>query len=133
MNQLSGAPMSQKTSINVELPTCAVDAESRNGLGGRLGEVWALAPRCVGCWRLLRSGDSAVSRSRAMIGGASLTAREIDVVRLWSLGYTYARTAERLGLSAHTVASHVKKIYGKLGVHAVGAAVMSAMKLGIIE
>jgi DNA-binding CsgD family transcriptional regulator len=64
---------------------------------------------------------------------ARLTPREIDILRLISRGYTYARAAERLGLSAHTVASHIKKIYRKLGVHSAGAAVMRAVKLGVIE
>lgn len=62
-----------------------------------------------------------------------MTPREIDILRLISRGYTYARAAERLGLSAHTVASHIKKIYRKLGVHSAGAAVMRAVKLGFIE
>lgn len=62
-----------------------------------------------------------------------LTSRERDVLRLIARGYTYAGAAERLGLSAHTVASHVKKIYRKLGVHSAGAAVMRAVKLGVIE
>jgi DNA-binding CsgD family transcriptional regulator len=62
-----------------------------------------------------------------------LTPREIDILRLISRGYTYARAAERLGLSAHTVASHIKKTYRKLGVHSAGAAVMRAVKLGFIE
>ena len=64
---------------------------------------------------------------------ARLTPREIDILRLISRGYTYARAAERLGLSAHTVATHIKKIYRKLGVHSAGAAVMRAVKLGVIE
>jgi DNA-binding CsgD family transcriptional regulator len=62
-----------------------------------------------------------------------LTAREIEVLRLIARGYSYARAAQRLGLSPHTVASHIKKLYGKLGVHSAGAAVMRAAKLGIIE
>jgi DNA-binding CsgD family transcriptional regulator len=68
-----------------------------------------------------------------MKGEVRLTPREIDILRLISRGYTYARAAERLGLSAHTVASHIKKIYRKLGVHSAGAAVMRAVKLGVIE
>jgi DNA-binding CsgD family transcriptional regulator len=68
-----------------------------------------------------------------MKGEARLTPREIDILGLISRGYTYARAAERLGLSAHTVASHIKKIYRKLGVHSAGAAVMRAVKLGVIE
>jgi DNA-binding CsgD family transcriptional regulator len=68
-----------------------------------------------------------------MKGEVHLTPRETDILRLISRGYTYARAAERLGLSAHTVASHIKKIYRKLGVHSAGAAVMRAVKLGVIE
>jgi DNA-binding CsgD family transcriptional regulator len=62
-----------------------------------------------------------------------LTSRERDVLRLVARGHTYASAAERLGLSTHTVASHIKKIYRKLGVHSAGAAVMRALKLGLIE
>lgn len=65
--------------------------------------------------------------------GTRLTGREIDIIRLIARGYTYAGAAERLGVSAHTVASHIKKAYRKLGVHTAGAAVMRAAKLGIIE
>lgn len=125
--------MSQKTSINVEPLMCAIGPESRNEPRGQLGDLRALDSRCLGCWRLLGPGDAAASPARVMIGDARLTAREIDVLRLLSLGYTHASAASRLGLSAHTVTSHVKKIYAKLGVHAAGAAVMRAMKLGIIE
>jgi DNA-binding CsgD family transcriptional regulator len=62
-----------------------------------------------------------------------LTAREADVLRLIARGYTYARAADKLGLSPHTVATHIKKIYRKLGVHSAVAAAMRAAKLGIIE
>lgn len=65
--------------------------------------------------------------------GARLSAREADVLRLIARGYTYAGAAEKLGMSAHTVASHVKKLYRKLGVHSAGAAVMRGAKLGILE
>lgn len=68
-----------------------------------------------------------------MNGEVRLTAREIDVLRLIARGYSYARTAQRLGLSPHTVASHIKKIYRKLGVHSAVAAAMRAAKLGIID
>jgi DNA-binding CsgD family transcriptional regulator len=62
-----------------------------------------------------------------------LTARETEVLRLIARGYTYARAAQRLGLSPHTVASHIKKLYSKLGVHSSSAAVLQATRLGIIE
>lgn len=62
-----------------------------------------------------------------------LTPREIDILRLIARGHTYAEAALRLGLSPHTVASHIKKAYRKLGVHSAGAAVMRAVQLGLIE
>ncbi|HEU4351554.1 MAG TPA: helix-turn-helix transcriptional regulator [Burkholderiales bacterium] len=61
-----------------------------------------------------------------------LTLREADVVRLLASGCTYAEIAERLGISAHTVASHIKNLYRKLDVHCAAAAVMRALELQVI-
>lgn len=60
---------------------------------------------------------------------ATLTAREIDVVRLLAEGCTYGRVAQRLGISEHTVCSHVKNLYRKLDVHTAAGAVSRAMRL----
>jgi len=61
-----------------------------------------------------------------------LTAREADVLRLLARGRTYAQAAEDLGMSAHTVATHVKNVYRKLDVHSAAAAVLQAVRLGLI-
>ena len=61
-----------------------------------------------------------------------LTPRESDVIRLISRGCTYVQVADRLGVSLHTVASHVKNAYRKLGVRSGAAAVMRAVELRII-
>jgi DNA-binding CsgD family transcriptional regulator len=61
-----------------------------------------------------------------------LTLREADVVRLLASGCTYAEIAERLGISAHTVASHIKNVYRKLEVHCAAAAVMRALEMRVI-
>jgi DNA-binding CsgD family transcriptional regulator len=53
-------------------------------------------------------------------------------VRLLASGCTYAEIAERLGISAHTVASHIKNVYRKLDVHCAAAAVMRALELQVI-
>ena len=45
-----------------------------------------------------------------------LTERELDVLRLMVEGLKYREIAERLFVSMNTVRSHVKAIYGKLGV-----------------
>ena len=62
-----------------------------------------------------------------------LTEREAEVVRLLARGCTYAQVGSRLGISPHTVASHIKKAYRKLGVNSAGAAVMRAVQLGFIQ
>ena len=61
-----------------------------------------------------------------------LTAREADVLRMLARGRTYAQAAAELGMSAHTVASHVKNAYRKLDVHSAAAAVLQAVRLGLI-
>ena len=57
-----------------------------------------------------------------------LTAREMDVVRLLAKGCTYSRVAQLLGISEHTVATHIKNVYRKLDVHTAAAAVYRAMQ-----
>jgi DNA-binding CsgD family transcriptional regulator len=76
---------------------------------------------------------SAAAYDELSMAEVRLTTREIDVLRLIARGYSYARAAQRLGVSPHTVASHIKKMYRKLGVHSSGAAVLQATRLGIIE
>lgn len=58
-----------------------------------------------------------------------LTVRELEVVRLLSQGCTYARIAQRLGISEHTVTSHIKNAYRKLDVHTAAAAVFRMLQL----
>jgi len=61
-----------------------------------------------------------------------LTTREIDVLQLLAAGHTYTQVSERLGVSANTVASHVKNIYRKLEVHSGRAAVWRALELRLL-
>ena len=61
-----------------------------------------------------------------------LTARESEVLRLLARGRTYAQAAVELGVSAHTVTAHVKNAYRKLDVHSAPAAVLQAVRLGLI-
>jgi DNA-binding NarL/FixJ family response regulator len=61
-----------------------------------------------------------------------LTPRELDVLHLLARGSSYAEIAAKLGVSANTVASHVKNTYRKLGVHTAAAAVMRAVELRLL-
>jgi DNA-binding CsgD family transcriptional regulator len=64
----------------------------------------------------LGAGPRRSSRDRAQTGWESLTAREAEVVALAAEGLNNPQIAERLALSRHTVESHLKRIYLKLGV-----------------
>ena len=70
-------------------------------------------------------------RSGAETSG--ITRREADVLRMLAGGCTYSQVGERLGVSLHTVSSHIKNAYRKLNVHSAGAAVMRAVELQIIR
>lgn len=67
-----------------------------------------------------------------MLEPMRLTPRESDVVRLISRGLTYVQVADHLGVSPHTVGSHVKNAYRKLGVRSGAAAVMRAIELRLL-
>jgi LuxR family transcriptional regulator, maltose regulon positive regulatory protein len=62
----------------------------------------------------------------------SLSAREVDVMRLMAEGQTYEEIAGKLVVSINTVRSHVKSIYGKLGVNNRVAAIEAARARGIL-
>ena len=65
-------------------------------------------------------------------GTGRLTARESQVLRLIASGCTYSQTAERLGISLHTVTTHIKNLYRKLDVHCAAGAVMRAVQMQIL-
>jgi DNA-binding CsgD family transcriptional regulator len=63
----------------------------------------------------------------------TLTPRELAVVRLLGSGCNYGQAAAHLGISPHTVVTHIKNAYRKLDVHTAAAAVMRAVQLGLLE
>ena len=64
---------------------------------------------------------------------SSLTLRERDVLLLLSRGCTYSEIGEKLGISVHTVTSHIKKSYRKLAVHSAAEAVTRAAELRLLD
>lgn len=59
-----------------------------------------------------------------------LSEREREVLRMFSRGLSYKETARSLDISLHTVADHVKSIYGKMKVHSRNEAVFEAVQQG---
>lgn len=67
-----------------------------------------------------------------MNADVSLTRREADVLGALARGRSYVQVADELGVSLNTVASHVKNLYRKLGVHSARAAVWRAFELRLL-
>jgi DNA-binding NarL/FixJ family response regulator len=64
---------------------------------------------------------------------SSLTAREVQILKLLSKGISFEDISDSLKISPHTVARHVKNTYRKLSVKSRAEAVFQANKLGIIQ
>jgi DNA-binding NarL/FixJ family response regulator len=88
------------------------------------------APMSPGIARMVLSR---LRKQEAPREAAGLTAREVDVLNLLSRGYSYVEVGERLGISTHTVCSHVKSTYRKLAVHSAAAAVARAAELKVLR
>jgi len=63
----------------------------------------------------------------------TISDREREILLLASKGYNYPEMGKLMGISPHTVTSHVKKIYRKLAVHSRGEAVFEANRMGLIR
>ena len=61
-----------------------------------------------------------------------LTPQETNFLRLLAEGYSYASSADELGVSVNTVRNYVRSIYDKLHVHSKSEAVSKAMRAGLI-
>lgn len=59
-----------------------------------------------------------------------LSPREFEVLDLVSRGFTYVEVGTQMGVSASTVQTHIRNIYGKLDVHNKSEAVFEARTLG---
>ena len=77
-------------------------------------------------------GETVVS-PRLAGDGSGLSAREREVLCLVADGLSAPEIAERLTLSSHTVKTHVRNIYDKLGVTDRAAAVAAAMRRGLLD
>jgi DNA-binding NarL/FixJ family response regulator len=79
--------------------------------------------------RMILTTFSAVRPAKAEI---DLTERERETLGLLAKGFIKKEIADQLGVSYHTVDTHVRNIYGKLQVHNLSGAVAKAMQLNLI-
>ncbi|MBN4076850.1 response regulator transcription factor [Mariprofundus ferrooxydans] len=62
----------------------------------------------------------------------ALSPRELDVLQVMAKGKSRAMIAESLNVSPHTITTHIKHIYKKLGVHSGTEAIFISQKMGLL-
>ena len=62
-----------------------------------------------------------------------LGVRELEVLRILATGLSTEETARQLGISVHTLRTHLKNLMGKLGVHSKLEAVIFAIRERLID
>jgi non-specific serine/threonine protein kinase len=85
--------------------------------------------------------DALIAAAQAVTGtpdgtaprDATLTPREVDVLRLVADGLTDAEIGARLYISVRTVNAHLRSIYTKLGVPSRAAATRAAIQRGVLS
>jgi len=83
--------------------------------------------------RLQTPGREIVAKKAGEEEETTLTARESEILNAISRGFSYAETAQMLGISVGTVHTFLKRIYRKLAVHSKTEAVFEASRLGLIR
>lgn len=78
-------------------------------------------------------GDKPSPKTRFQVDADSLTAREIEVVKMIGEGLKNKSIAERMSISEATVRHHLSSIYGKVGVEDRLNLVIFAYQKGIIK
>ena len=91
--------------------------------------------RPVGSPRLMRAGSRAGRRGSAQdqLLTRQLTARELEVLELIAAGLPNDRIARQLGISPHTVRSHINSILSKLQLRSRLEAAAFAVRTGLVK
>jgi DNA-binding NarL/FixJ family response regulator len=82
--------------------------------------------------KILRHFQKTESRNQAL-EEIELTERETEILTLVAKGLRRGDISQMLGISPHTVASHLKTIYGKLNVSTRAEATVEALRMGLIS
>ncbi len=80
---------------------------------------------------VLRAAGHRVPRRREWPAG--LTSREVEVLRLVTLGLSNREIAERLTITRKTAGNHVEHVYAKIGASNRARAALFAMKHGLMS
>ena len=67
-----------------------------------------------------------------MYGGTRLSPKESQILRLLAEGHSNKELARQLFVTENTVETHLRRIYGKLGIRSRTQAVARALESGLI-
>ncbi len=87
----------------------------------------------VAAHMVARFQDRGARQSDATQGTEALSPRESEILQALAEGLSYNESATRLGISAHTVADHIKRIYRKLQVNSRASAVYAGLRSGLVN
>ena len=92
----------------------------------------------LGCIRRVHAGETCipaalVAKLAAGMSTESLTARELDVLKLLAAGKSNKEIALKLSITETTVKSHLRSIFTKLGVLSRTEAVTVATRRGLVQ
>jgi DNA-binding NarL/FixJ family response regulator len=82
---------------------------------------------------LLTRLSGVVFQAQAVTGRRPLTPRELEILTLLAQGFIQSEIAERLEISSKTVATHIERILGKLGVRSRAQAVALAYRETLVS
>jgi len=90
----------------------------------------ASGERQISLWSRGNAVDTTRDRPRAL---ASLTPRELEVLRALSSGASIGTIAARFGISRKTLRNHISSAYHKLHIYDRAQAVIVALREGLVE
>lgn len=97
-------------------------------------QVLAAARHAASAPHAFSAADLAEAMRRRMAPtGPRLSAREAELLELLSEGLSVSAVARRMFISESTVKTHMSKLYEKLGASNRAQALMSAIRLGLIN
>jgi LuxR family maltose regulon positive regulatory protein len=73
------------------------------------------------------------SRATTIDDPDALTSRELEILRLMSIGYSNQKIADKLYLSINTVKTHISNVFDKLGARNRVDALVRAREAGVLE
>jgi two-component system, NarL family, response regulator YdfI len=120
-------PRALRAGARAVLPRSAPAEAIEAAIAAALTGLVVLPPQLVASASPIRTAAPPAASSQQ-----PLTPRELEVLQLLASGLGNKLVAARLGISEHTVKSHIAALYAKLGVSSRGEAVAAGVRLGVL-